>query len=200
MYYSLQGQLAAMENDCAVILCGGVGYRCAVSDATRRDLPAVGREAMLYTHLSVRENALELYGFSTKEERDWFRLLISVSSVGAKIALDILSLLSPERLAVCIASGDTRSLSRAQGVGAKIAQRLVLELKDKVGGLTAGAASEAAQAAGAASASGNAADAVEALVSFGYSRSDASLAVGRLDGSLPADQLIKQALQSLARV
>ncbi len=199
MFYSLHGILRLARPGVAVVDCGGVGYLCAVSDTTLRALPAPGNEVLLYTHLAVREDAMDLYGFAQQEELDLFRLLIGISGVGPKAAMAILGELPPERLAVCIAAGDAKTITRAPGVGAKIAQRVVLELKDKVGGFAAGGVLEEVEAAGAANASGNAADAVEALVSFGYSRSEASLAVGRLDSALPADQLIKQALKTLGK-
>ena len=199
MYYSLKGTLTVLTPGMAVVECGGVGYKCLISDTTLRTLPHPGGEVLVYTHLAVREDAMDMYGFAGQEELEFFKLLITVSGVGPKVALAILSELAPDRLAVAIASGDAKAISRAQGVGSKTAQRVVLDLKDKMGGVSA-ADEEAVQAAGAASASGNAADAVEALVSFGYSRSEASLAVGRLDSSLSADQLIRDALKALSRV
>ena len=199
MYYSLKGTLTVLTPGMAVVECGGVGYKCLISDTTLRTLPQPGGEVLVYTHLAVREDAMDLYGFAGQEELEFFKLLITVSGVGPKVALAILSELAPDRLAVAIASGDAKAISRAQGVGSKTAQRVVLDLKDKMGGVSA-ADGEAVQAAGAASASGNAADAVEALVSFGYSRSEASLAVGRLDSSLSADQLIRDALKALSRL
>lgn len=154
----------------------------------------------LFTHLNVREDALDLFGFADKSELEFFRLLTGISGVGPKAALAILSELTPEKLAVCIMSGDSKAITRAQGVGAKIAQRVVMELKDKLGAADLLLSGEDAQAAGAASASSNAADAVSALVALGYQRSDASLAVGRLDSSLDTEELIRQALKSLGKM
>lgn len=199
MFYSLQGNLAVAQPGMAVVVCGGVGYKCFISDTTLRELPQLGSEVLLYTHLSVREDAMDLYGFFEEAELDFFKLLISISGIGPKAALAILSELPPNRLAVCIASGDAKAITKAQGVGLKTAQRVVLELKDKLGGVASTGDDGAVEAAGAASASGNASDAVEALVSFGYSKSEASLAVGRLDSALPADQLIREALKTLGK-
>lgn len=199
MFYSLQGKLTLSQPGMAVINCGGVGYKCFISDTTLGALPQPGNEVLLYTHLAVREDAMDLYGFFEETELDFFKLLISVSGVGPKAALSILSELSPDRLAVAIAAGDAKAITKAQGVGNKIAQRVVLELQGKLGILGEMGAAEQVSAVGAVSASGNASDAVEALTAFGYSKSEASLAVGRLDSSLPAEVLIKEALKALAK-
>jgi len=199
MYYSLQGKLALARPGMAVVVCGGVGYKCYISDTTLGALPQVGNDVFLYTYLAVREDALDLYGFVDEAESDFFKLLISVSGVGPKAGLAILSELSPERLAVAISAGDAKAIARAKGVGGKTAQRVIIELQGKLGGLAESVATEQVAAIGAANASGNAADAVEALTAFGYSKSEASLAVGRLDGTLPTEVLIKEALKSLAK-
>ena len=200
MIYSLTGVLRQKTTNTAVVECGGVGYACGVTLHTLQNLPAVGETATLYTHLSVREDAMELFGFADTAERDFFRLLIGISGVGPKNALSVLSLMTPDKLAVCIAAGDVKSITRAQGVGSKIAQRIVLELKDKVGSLDVpGAALEDVAAAGGVSASANAADAVAALAALGYSQSEAALAVGRQDSSLPVEELVRGALKTLAR-
>lgn len=199
MFYSLQGKLTLSQPGMAVVSCGGVGYKCFISDTTLGALPQPGNEVLLYTHLAVREDAMDLYGFFEETELDFFKLLISVSGVGPKAALSILSELSPDRLAVAIAAGDAKAITKAQGVGNKIAQRVVLELQGKLGILGEMGAAEQVSAVGAVSASGNASDAVEALTAFGYSKSEASLAVGRLDSSLPAEVLIKEALKALAK-
>lgn len=200
MLYSLKGKLIYADTAIAVVECGGVGFKCSITLSTRASLPETGKEVTLFTHLAVREDSMELFGFFSQEELDYFRLLITVSGVGPKAALAILSELSPLKLALCIASGDAKSITRAQGVGNKIAQRVVLELKDKIGNFTGGDISNEDMAAvGVASASGNAADAVSALVSLGYPQSEASLVVGRLDSTLPTEELIKQALAKFMR-
>ena len=196
MFYSLTGKLIYTDAFIAVVECGGVGYKCFATLNTLRALPPPGNTVTLYTTLLVREDSMDLYGFLDAAEQDAFRLLTSVNGVGAKVAVSILSDLTPDRLALCILSGDAKSLQRANGVGAKLASRLVLELKDKVGGATG---DEGIQSMGVASAAGNAAEAVAALVALGYSQSDASLAVGRLDSGLPVEQLIMEALKSQAK-
>ncbi len=200
MFYSLQGILKIAKPSLAVVDCHGVGYKCFISDTTLSSLPPVGGEVFLFTYLAVREDAMDLYGFFREEELDFFKLLISVSGIGPKAAMAILSAFTPEQLAVSIAAGDAKAITKAQGVGAKTAQRLVLELKEKLGGLSVSAAdTPAVQAVSGVSANTNAADAVEALVTFGYSRTEASVAVGRLDSSLATEELIKSALKALAK-
>ncbi len=200
MFYSLQGTLSHANPAFAVVVCGGVGYKCYISDTTLGALPKVGQEVLLYTHLAVREDAMDLYGFATETELDLFKLLISVSGVGPKAGLAILSELAPDRLTVAIAAGDAKAIARAKGVGSKTAQRVIIELQGKLGVLGDMDNAEQVMAVGAANASGNAADAVEALTAFGYSKSEASLAVGRLDGKLPTEALIKEALKALSRL
>ena len=133
MYYSLRGTLIAADGRSAAVECGGVGYLCTVSAQTYSQLPEPGEEVLLYTHLSVREDAMELYGFSTQVERSCFRMLTQVSGVGAKVAIAILSSLTADQVAFAIMAGDSKALTAAPGVGPKLAQRIVLELKDKFG-------------------------------------------------------------------
>ena len=198
MFYSLTGKLVLTTSSSAVIDCGGVAFLCSTTVNTLRDLPQPGNQVMLYTVLNVKEDALDLYGFSTQAELDFYKLLVGVSGVGPKSALAVLSDFTPDRLALCIAAGDIKSLTRAQGIGPKAAQRIVLELKDKVGGLGNEAVQNDVAAVGVSSAAGNAADAVAALTVLGYSQSEAALAVGRLDHALPVEELIKGALKALA--
>ena len=198
MLYSLKGELIHLEPRMAVISCGGVGFRCQITMNTARRLPAIGGEAMLYTVMNVREDAIELFGFADQEELSCFKLLTAVSGVGPKVGLSILSELSPERVALAVATGDYKALTRAEGVGPKLAQRIALELKDKVGAAGAAAGAEL-PAAGAPSASGNAAQAVDALTVLGFSAGEASAVVGRLDSALPVETLVREALKQLAR-
>ena len=149
MIYSLDGTLTYFDQNFAVVSCGGVGFKCFTTLTTLQSLPGVGKPVQLFTYLSVREDALDLYGFATTAELDCFKLLISVNGVGPKAALAILSELSADRLAVCIAGGDAKSLTRAPGIGKKIAERIVLELKDKMGVLDLGSSSEVQAAAAA---------------------------------------------------
>lgn len=200
MFYSITGNIICSDETGVAVECSGVGFRCMTTFNTLRRLGPVGSKVTLYTYLNVREDALELFGFYELQELDCFKLLISVSGVGPKAALAILSELTPDRLALCIASGDVKSVTRAQGVGPKIAQRVVLELKDKINAPAfAGAAGEDLLAAGAAMQVGQTAEAVSALVSLGYSQADASSAVGRLDPSLSVEELVRQGLRQLAK-
>ena len=132
----LTGEVAVRRTDHVVVSCGGVGYRLSVSAETLRHTPAVGKHATLHTHLIVRDDALALYGFATEEERDLFLLLISVQSVGPKMALAVLSGGSPRDLLGAVAAGDTARLQAAPGIGKRTAERIVVELREKVGGLT----------------------------------------------------------------
>ena len=197
MIASLRGTLIHKDNVAAVVECGGVGFRLLVTKNTLYRLPETGTEVFLYTHLAVKEDALDLYGFSDSDELEAFRLITSVNGVGAKIGIALLSEFTADRLTVCIASGDAKALTAASGVGLKLAQRIVLELKDKVGAISTDDAD--IKAVGNATLHTNTAEAVAALTALGYSQSEASLAVGRLDASLSAEELIKQALKSLAR-
>lgn len=198
MFYSLRGNLAFADPAFAVIDCGGVCFKCFTSLNTIRSLPSAGSEVTLFTHMLVKEDALDLYGFLTTQELDCFRLLISVSGIGPKAAVSILSELTPDKLAISIASGDAKALTRAQGVGKKIAERAVLELKSKITGVAASASEVSAAASVSSEAGSDAAEAVEALVALGYSRSDAAVAVGSMDKSLSVDEMIRRGLKMLA--
>ena len=199
MIATLNGKLIIKELNYVVIECGGVGLKCYVTQNTHATIGNVGDNAFLYTYLSVREDALDLYGFTESSELEVFKLITSVSGVGSKIGLAILSEFSADKIMLYIASGDAKSLTAASGVGIKLAQRIILELKDKVGGISVGGSSFDIKAVGNATANTSSKEAIEALVSLGYSQSEASLAVGRLDQSLDTNELIKQALKTLAR-
>lgn len=176
--------------------CGGVGFKCLTSMNTLKALPKVGEEAVLYTHLNVREDALDLFGFAAVPELNCFKMLTGVSGVGPKAALAILSELSPEQVAVAVATGDSKSLTRASGVGPKLAQRIALELRDKVKNLQKDGNVQL-PAAGAVSASSNAAAAVNALTVLGYQPADAAAIVAKFDSSLPVEELIRLSLKSM---
>lgn len=197
MIHSVRGVLIHVEPRLAVVECGGIGMACQITMNTARELPAQGEEVMLYTILNVREDAMELFGFADTAERRCFLQLTSVSGVGPKAALAILSELSPDKLALAIATGDHKTITRAQGVGPKLAQRVVLELKDKMTAVTTDG--DAVLPQGPVSAAGNAAEAVNALTVLGFSAAEASAAVGRLDSALPVNELVREALKSLAR-
>lgn len=200
MFYSITGTVVFTDENSIAVDCNGVAFRLFTTLNTLKKCVSVGEKQTLFTYLNVREDALDLFGFAEKSELDCFKMLIGVSGVGPKAALAVLSQLTPDRLAVCVAGGDVKSITAAQGVGAKIAQRIVLELKGK---LDAFAGSSAAlgdiAAAQKATVSYAGEDAVNALVMLGYSRSEASIAVGKLDGNLSTEDMIKQALKQLAK-
>ncbi|MBQ6717275.1 MAG: Holliday junction branch migration protein RuvA [Clostridia bacterium] len=199
MIATLNGKLIIKELNYVVVECGGVGLKCFVTQNTHTTIGNIGDNVFLYTYLSVREDALDLYGFSDNSELEVFKLITSVSGVGSKIGLAILSEFTPDKIMLYIASGDAKSLTAASGVGIKLAQRIALELKDKVGSISSGDMTIDVKAVGVATAHSATREAIEALVSLGYTQSEASLAVGRLDPSLDTNELIKQALKSLAR-
>ena len=169
-----------------------------VPAATGGSLPAPGREATLYTVMNVTENDVSLYGFATEDQRACFKMLTAVTGVGPKAGLAILSVMTPEKVALAASSGDHKAFTKASGVGPKLAQRITLELKDKVGkGL--GAGTGFASGADVPAPAGAPAQAVAALVSLGYNTSDAAQAVARIDEDLPVQGIIKIALRSLSR-
>jgi Holliday junction DNA helicase RuvA len=199
MLYSVKGELLHVEPKMAVVCCGGVGFRLQITMNTARQLPSIGSEAMLYTMMNVREDAIELFGFASQEELVSFKQLTSISGVGPKVGLSILSELSPEKVALAVAAGDYKALTKAAGVGPKLAQRIVLELKDKVQALSTSAGGFEMPTGGVVSAAGNAAQAVDALTVLGFTAGEASAAVGKLDSALPVETLVRDALKMLAR-
>lgn len=199
MIYCLNGKVLKKTLDTVVISCAGVGYLAQVPLSTAEAMPAPGKEATLYTVMSVSENDVALYGFATEDQRACFKMLTGVSGVGPKAALSILSVMSPEKVALAASSGDHKAFTAANGVGPKLAQRIALELKDKVGkGLAAGTGFAGNVSAAPAPQSAPA-QAVAALVSLGYSTSDAAAAVARVDDTLPVQDIIKIALRGLSR-
>lgn len=197
MFYSIKGNLIYSDTSFAVVECDGVGFKCYTSLNTIKSLPQVNKEVLLYTHLSVKDDALDLYGFKTQDELECFKLLIGVSGIGPKAAVSILSEFTPERLALCIASGDYKSLTKAQGIGKKIAERAILELKSKMTSVSF--ADDDVQSVAVSSKDGSdSAEAVEALVALGYNKADAALAVSSMDKSLSVDEMIRQGLKLLA--
>ena len=201
MFYSLTGKLVHMEPGVVAIECGGVAFKCFTSMNTQKNMPRIGETATVYTHLNVREDALDLYGFSTKSVLNCYKMLTTISGVGPKAALSILSEMTPEGVAMAAASGDSKKFTKASGVGPKLAQRIVLELKDRVKkmGFTGGTLElTGTDDAGIVSASQNAEQAVQALIVLGYTQSEAAQAVAKLDGSLSTEELIRGALKSMA--
>ncbi len=196
MFYCLNGTLIHKDTSSAVIDCGGVGFLCHCSLNTVKKLPKIDENAFLFTHLWVKEDALELYGFADRAELDCFKLLIGISGVGAKSALSVLSELDSDKFALCVAAGDYKRLQKAQGIGQKTAQRIVLELKDKVGGVGGGNAEliEAITAE-----TGNAMEeAIAALVSLGYGRTDAAAVVAKYDRNMSVEDMIRHGLKELS--
>ena len=200
MIAMLAGTVDQVAGDSLVIDVNGVGYLVFCSGRTLARVGGRGERLRLHVETHVREDHIHLYGFLEEAERNWFRLLTTVQGVGARIALGVLSVLAPEALTTAILAQDKAALARAEGVGPKLAQRIAIELKDKVGDIALGAAALAAPA----SADGAAAnDAVSALVNLGYQRSDAYGAVAtaarRLGPAAQIDALIRAGLKELGR-
>ena len=196
MIYSVRGNLILMDAGYAVVECGGVGYRVQTSVNTQKQLK-LNTETMLYTHMNVREDAMELFGFATKGELSTFRMLIGITGVGPKVALAILSELSSEQIAMCVSSGDSKTLTRASGVGPKLAQRIVLELKDKIKGVADTAGFEVGKGSVIAD-TGNVPKAVAALAVLGYSAADVTPILSRLDPKLSVEAMIAATLKQMA--
>ena len=200
MFYYLNGVVAEMEANLAVIDCGGVGYACATTNYTLSQLKK-GERAKLYTYMNVREDAVDLFGFSSQSELHSFKLLLGVSGVGPKAALVILSTNTPANLAMAVVMGDEKALTAAPGIGKKIAQRIILELKDKLakeqasfGPDTGGSVpltvlpNDKAKEAGA------------ALAVLGYSGSEVAAALKGIDiDTLPLEEIIRQALKRMVK-
>lgn len=198
MFYYLDGTVAHIEPYLAVIDCGGVGYACRTTNTTLGALQK-GQRGRLYTYLNVGEDVFDLYGFATQGELGSFKQLIGVSGVGPKAALAILSSTTPEGLAMAVITGDEKTLTMAPGVGKKIAQRIILELKDKIakeqqsGGFVPTAA--AVSAGG-----GKSVEAAQALAVLGYSQADVAAAMKGLDvESLPLEEIVRQALRRMVK-
>ncbi|WP_407720519.1 Holliday junction branch migration protein RuvA [Ruminococcus sp. JE7B6] len=199
MIYSVRGKLIHTTTSSAVVECAGVGYNCQTTINTLKQIK-IGTEVTLYTYLNVREDAMELFGFATATELETFKTLISVSGVGPKAGLAILSQLSPEQVAMAIATDDVKTITRAPGIGKKIAQRIILELKDKLAkAAVSDSGFSAVSGEAAAAVSGNAPKAIEALGVLGYTPADVSPVLATLDSSLPVEQLIAMTLRQMGR-
>ncbi len=198
MIARLTGTLAESAADHAVIDVGGVGYLVQASTRTLSVLGPVGGQVMVFTEMQVREDAMTLFAFGSAGERDWFRLLTGVQGVGGKVALAILSTLDADELSRAVAHEDKAMVARANGVGPKLAQRIVMELKDKVGGVALGPAETSPKATG-----GVAADAVSALVNLGFRQAEAGAAVAAAEAELgegaTLDALVRLALKKAVR-
>ena len=202
MIYHVNGTLEYIESGFCVIDCAGVGYKLTVSDNTYSAVaPHIGQKMKLLTYMKVSEDGVDLFGFKTSEELSAFKLLITVSGVGPKAAMAILSLLTPDRLSMAISSEDTKAIAKASGIGPKTAARVILELKDKIVKLPfgSGLSSDDFAPSVAAPKGSNLSEALEALVVLGYSRSDAQRALGGIDPKLDVSKIIPLALAKLMR-
>ena len=201
MFYYLDGTVAYLEANLAVIDCGGVGYACATTNHTLSHLKQ-GARAKLYTYLNVKEDAMDLFGFYTQNELNSFKMLIGVSGVGPKAALAILSASTPDQLALAIVTGDEKALTAAPGIGKKIAQRIILELKDKMAKQTAGGLdfSGGKGAPAAAALSNKASDAAQALAVLGYSNQEINTALKGVDVEhLSLEEIVRQSLKKMVK-
>ena len=201
MFYYLDGTVAELLPYLAVIDCGGVGYACKTTNNTLASLKK-GQRGKLYTYLNVGEDVFDLYGFATQKELATFKLLIGVSGVGPKAALAVLSAGTPESLAMAIVTGDEKALTAAPGIGKKIAQRIILELKDKMARESGGelAISGGKGAPAAAVFSNTATEAAQALAVLGYTSAEVSMALKGVDvEGLPLEEIIRQSLKKMVK-
>lgn len=196
MFYYLNGEITLMEGNLAVVDCGGVGYACHTTSYTLSKLK-IGQRAKLYTYCNIREDAFDIYGFCSREELRCFELLLGVTGVGPKAAIAILSASSPERFTLAIMTMDEKALTAAQGVGKKLAQRIILELKDKLGGVTEVDFSGSGGAAVPVSGS-NLALAQSALAELGYSQAEIAGALkGLKTEGMTTEDIIRQCLRAM---
>lgn len=197
MFYYVSGTVAEIGPNLAVIDCGGVGYACATTNYTISRLKK-GERAKLFTYLHVREEIFELFGFSSQQELSSFKMLIGVSGVGPKAALAILSSTTPNNLALSIVTGDEKALTAAPGIGKKIAQRIILELKDKLA-KEQGSFDTRAGVLSPVSTGGKTQEAASALAVLGYSSQEISAALKGVDTALPVEEIIRIALKKMVR-
>ena len=199
MFYYLNGTIAEIGANLAVVDCGGVGYACATTNYTLAQLKR-GEKAKLYTYLHVREEIFEIYGFASQGELNSFKMLLGVSGVGPKAALAILSATTPDQLALAIVTGDEKTLTAAPGIGKKIAQRIILELKDKLSKDPGSFAAASGASVAIPVRNDKSGEAAAALAVLGYTSQDISVALKGLDmDSLPLDEIIRQALKRMVR-
>ena len=199
MIYYVNGTVAEIEAGLAVIDCSGVGYACATTNYTLSQLKK-GERAKLYTYLNVREDAMEMFGFASQSELRSFKMLIGVSGVGPKAALSILSSTTPQQLSMAVVMGDEKALTAAPGIGKKIAQRIILELKDKLikeqGGFEAGSGAAVAMPAQ----NNKAGEAAAALAVLGYGSQEIAAALKGIDmDALPLEEIIRQSLKKMVK-
>ena len=197
MFYYLNGEITLMEGNLAVVDCGGVGYACRTTSYTLSKL-RIGQTAKLFTYCNIREDAFDIYGFSTRDELRCFELLLGVTGVGPKAAIAILSSTSPERFMLAIMTQDEKSLTVAQGVGKKLAQRIILELKDKLGAVSEVDFSDSAPAFTAPANGSNLALAQAALAELGYNQSEIGAALkGIKTEGMTTEEIVRQCLRAM---
>lgn len=199
MIYSLNGTIIHTEPNAVVIECGGVGYKCLTTMNTQRTLSNIGEKAMLYTQMLVRDDAIELCGFATTDELNCFKMLMSISGVGARLAIALLSELQPEQIALAVSTGDSKTLTKANGVGNKLAQRIILELKDKIKKLTTNDTINTTSVSVLPFESGNIQQALNALAVLGYSPDEALPYMSGIDSSLPVEKIISETLKAIGK-
>ena len=199
MFYYLNGTITLLDANLAVVDCGGVGYACHTTNYTLARLQ-LGKPAKLFTYFSIKENAVDLFGFSTREELNCFERLLSVTGVGPKAALAILSVVSPEQLTLAVMTQDDKTITMAQGVGKKLAQRIILELKDKLGASQLELNTAELAGSGVPARGSKAAEATAALVGLGYSQAEAAAALKGIDiETLSIEDVIRRALRAAAQ-
>lgn len=198
MIYSLKGKLTVKDMNFVVVECAGVGYGCRTSYNTVSQLGAIGDEITLYTHLSVRDDNIELFGFATMQELNCFRLLTSVSGVGGKAGISILSDITPENFAFLVASGDSKVFTKTKGIGTKTAQRIILELKDKISAEAFTGKSIPSVMNTADVSSSAVSEAMEALMVLGYSQGEIAPLLRKCDSGLSTQELIREVLRLIA--
>ena len=208
MFYYISGNLTHLESGFAVLDVGGVGYKLTISGTTYNAMPPRSASnppmVKLYTYLAIREDDIELFGFSTMTELSSFKMLISVSGVGPKAAMSVLSLLTPEKFALAVCTDDRKTISKATNIGPKTAARIILELKDKMlkengGELSAGGSSALPADATSGGGRGKLSEAVDALIVLGYSRAEAMAALKEIDPSMELEEMIRVALKKLMK-
>ena len=199
MFYYLNGTVTLLDANLAVVDCGGVGYACYTSNYTLARLQ-LGKPAKLFTYCNIKEDAFDVFGFSTREELDCFKRLLGVTGVGTKAALAILSVISPDQLTLAVMTQDDKTITMAQGVGKKLAQRISLELTDKLGASQLELNTAELAGAGVPVRGSKSAEATAALVGLGYSQTEAAAALKGLDvEKLSIEDIIRQALRAAAR-
>lgn len=197
MIYSLHGEVIHLSQNLIVIECGGVGYACR-STSTAVSRATIGEKLKLYTYLSVREDAVELFGFADESELNCFKMLLSVSGVGPKVALAILSDITPQEFALAVVNDDSKTITRAQGVGAKLAQRIILELKDKIKKDSSFTSSEIPKINLSAATNNAVYEALTALMVLGFSNNQAQKALDGLSEEMTVQELVKEGLKRLS--